>query len=133
MKRKSVFVILQRTDSEDILCVSEPRRTSLPGGKMEIDDRSKFTALRREFYEEIQCMLPSINFRYFEWGTRASEIRVFYAKINSKMADDICQWKQSRINDNPQEEVKSCAWMPVQNSFSLAPHAVRAVAIWQNM
>lgn len=129
--KRSVFVIIQRTDSGHILCVwNAYGSASIPGGKAECYDRDDFSTLQREFEEEIQQKLPIEQYDHFEWGNEKHVIRMYFARINPRTADKLCRQYEVRQNDDPDEHIAHFQWLPPIPTGAMQHHVKHGLRIW---
>lgn len=135
--KKSSFVLLERTDNNDILCVRNSKnKIGLPGGKGEINRlkngsikyESQFNCAIREFQEETNNTLPKLNYKHIEWGEKWHRIRIFYASINS----DIAQTLDGNVND-PDEDIIKSEWLSLEQlkTESVLYHINKSISLWK--
>lgn len=129
--KQSVFVIIQRVDTGEILCVVDGRdKISIPGGKAEPNDSNQFQTLMREYQEEVRLILPHRRYDHFQWGNAAHTIRVYFTRIDPRSADEICDRNEIRENDNPFEHIVSIRWMQPSQTRNVKHHIRHALRIW---
>ncbi len=129
--KRSVFVILQRVDTGHILYVIDGwNKISLPGGKSEQIDKSQFATLIREFEEETKQKLPPRKYHHFQWGCKKHTIRIYYARINSRAADDLCRRDEIRQNHDSDEPIAEYRWLPPTPTNNMQHHIQHALRIW---
>ncbi len=139
--KRSAFVILKRSDSNQILCVyNRKKKIGFPGGKEEKCDNgglpvgtlhsAQFANACREFQEETGIELPYIDFNQFCWGDpRYHIITIFYATIHAEIADMM----GGEVND-PYGDIVSCSWNTqdfLNNSKNILHHIRKAYNIWK--